>query len=957
MNIQLNDSKKETHAAARLHRVASKKETIKIMLEKRFIGYYVDLMLLPHDAIVRQLRGNCIIKTYNKMKYRQSLCIILLMFCISIHLSAQNNVSTINKLTQYVDIVDQFSKTLPQEKVYLHFDNSTYYQGDDIWFSCYLVTSGGHEASMLSKTLYVELLNPGGEVIETQILKVENGRCHGSFKLGKLPFYSGFYEVRAYTKYMLNFGDDVIFSRTFAVYDTPKKPGDYQEKNLMKYGRGLYPILRPKPVKEKTVSLKFFPEGGNLVNGVPSRIAFEATDAYGNPIEVSGAVVTENKETLVRFKSVHDGRGVFSFTPSDKVQSGDKAPKIIVDYNGKKYNFDLPTVLPKGIVLKVDNLSSPYSIGISVLSNSETPKGIFGLVLMSGSALQKDLIIDTSEGKPIDFKIDKTNLPAGVSRIILFDAAGQIVADRLLFVTQMDYLAIKEKADKASYKPYEQVNMQFGITDQDSIPVETTFSVSIRDKQNDVKPDQDIQSNLLLMSEIKGYVHNPDYYFESDDLIHQQALDLLLMVQGWHRYSWNWVNGTKPFELKHQPEKGIEINGQVVSFVKSTPKPNVNVSTLILQKNDSTKLNNSFTESFVTDSLGRFSFTADVEGRWDMVFAVTEKGKKKDHRTVLDKLFSPEPKRYRYTDLFAHIPSSEEDKLIATDTLLGTSKDSIAKVTPPINYDSIAPTGGKGKVLHLKEVVVKAKKSYEMEIIDTNRARSMAYYDVYAEQDKIRDKGGIPETDLKDFLLKMNKDFYQSPKDLEDNIRTYKTKAPVYVHESPQLTVDLDDYILKYKTNVPLFVVDYKRTSLDDNIMIKQSVRADYIKSIYISENPLSVLDYFIRPAWMNLDDPRGKFSCVVFLEMFPEWKSSTAGKGVRKTWLDGYSQVKEFYSPNYSILPSEPDYRRTLYWNPSVKTDEEGKALIQFYNNSSCRSFSISAETITPQGVIGVLK
>ena len=854
--------------------------------------------------------------------YRKTAGLLLLTLCVIVHLTAQNNDSTINKLTQYVGIVDQFSKNLPQEKVYLHFDNSIYYQGDDIWFNCYLVTSGQHEASPLSKTLYVELLNPGGEVINKQILKVENGKCHGNFTLNKLPFYSGFYEVRAYTKYMLNFGEDILFSRTFAVYDKPTKPGAYAEKSLMKYGRGLYPILRRKPIKEKTVSLKFFPEGGNLVKGVSSRIAFEATDAYGNPIEVSGSVVNEDKEILVRFKSVHDGRGVFSFTPSDKQQS--KAPKIVVDYNSKKYNFDLPTILPKGIVLKADNLSSPDSIGISLQSNSETPKGIFGLVLMSGSTLQKYLIIDTSEGNPIDFRIAKQNLPAGVSRIILFNAAGQIVGDRLLFIHSNKKLSIQEKTDKASYKPYEQVNMQFGISEKDTIPVETTFSVSVKDGQNDIKPDQDIQSNLLLMSEIKGYVHHPDYYFESNDLIHQQALDLLLMVQGWHRYSWNWVNGTKPFELKHQPEKGIEINGQVVSFVKSTPKPKVNVSTLISQKNDSTKLNNSFMECFVTDSLGRFGFTADVEGRWNMIFAVKEKGKKKDYRTVLDKLFSPEPRRYRYTDLFAHIPNPEEEKLIATDPLIYAAKDSIVKVLSKINYDSIASKGGKSKVLHLKEVVVKAKKwSKEMDVID-DRTRSMAYYDVSAEQDKIQDEGGTPETSLIYFLRKINKDFHLSHgKGLAD-----------------------DTFI--YKTLLPFFVIDHERLPLG-KCEVLDYIRVNYVKSIYISEDFSTLLNYGLDPM---------QFSCVVFLEMFPDWKPvDETGKGVRKTWLDGYSQVKEFYSPNYSKLPPELDYRRTLYWNPSVKTDKDGKALIQFYNNSSCHNFTISAETITPQGVIGVMK
>ncbi|WP_041620144.1 hypothetical protein [Paludibacter propionicigenes] len=868
---------------------------------------------------------------------KKTAVLLLFGFCLIIQVSGQSNDTIVNKLVQYVSIVDHFSKNLPQEKVYLHFDNSTYYQGDDIWFSCYLVASGFHKTSTLSQTLYVELLNPGGEVIDKQILKVENGRCHGSFKLSKLPFYSGFYEVRAYTKYMLNFGEETIFSRTFAVYDKPTKPGAYEEKSLMKYGRGSYPVLRKAPVKEKAVTLKFFPEGGNLVAGVTSQVAFEATDAYGNPIEVSGQVIGENKETIVRFKSVHDGKGVFTYTPtkalSTQKNKADKFPQATLDYKEKKYTFDLPAVHPQGIVLKVDNLSSPDSIGVSVLSNNDTPSGIFGLVLLSGSYLHEYMMIDTSEGKPIDFRICKTNFPAGVLRLILFNSQGQILCDRLLFIHQTEKLNIQAKMDKKSYNPNEQINMQFALTERDTIPVETTFSVSVKDKQNDVKPDQDIQSNLLLMSEIKGYVHNPDYYFESNDSIHQRALDLLLMVQGWHRFNWAWVDDTKPFQLKHQPEKGIEINGQVVSFIRSIPKPNVKVSSLISQKDDSTKLFNSFTEYFVTDSLGRFSFNADVQGRWEMIFAVREKRKKKDYRTVLDKLFSPSPKQYRYTDLFSHIPNPEEDNPIVTDALLRAVNDSTAIAVPKINYDSVAKKGVQGKMLHLKEVVVKAKKHSKEKDILENRSKSLAYYDVYAEQDKVLDQGGVTEDFLGDFLVKKNKDFS-------------------WLYHGP-------DKILRYKTKLAFLVVDYKMTYREESFNTPKNLRAECVKSMYISEDERSIVNYVVPIEWKDpVEGPPSLYGCVVFIEIFPDWNSPTQpGKGVRKTWLDGYSQVKEFYSPNYSILPPEEDYRRTLYWNPSIKTDKDGKALIQFYNNSSCKSFSISAETITPRGVIGVLK
>ena len=126
-----------------------------------------------------------------------------------------------------------------------------YYQGDPVWFQCYVVTSELNRPSDLSKTLYVELLNPGGEVIAKRVLPVRNGRCHGSFELTQLPFYSGFYEVRAYTKYMLNFGEEVIFSRVLPVFDKPRAAGDFKEKNIQRYAVYKYPQVRKKRLRRK----------------------------------------------------------------------------------------------------------------------------------------------------------------------------------------------------------------------------------------------------------------------------------------------------------------------------------------------------------------------------------------------------------------------------------------------------------------------------------------------------------------------------------------------------------------------------------------------------------------------------------------------------------------------------------------------------------------------------------
>ena len=142
------------------------------------------------------------------------------------------------RLQGFVSALEQFGKALPQEKVYLHLIIPAISQGDQIWFQCYVVTSEFNRPTAWSKTLYVELLNPGGEIVSRQILPIRNGRCQGNFTLTHLPFYSGFYEVRAYTKYMLNFGEATVFSRIFPVFDKPDSEGDYNPKrNLPTSGK------------------------------------------------------------------------------------------------------------------------------------------------------------------------------------------------------------------------------------------------------------------------------------------------------------------------------------------------------------------------------------------------------------------------------------------------------------------------------------------------------------------------------------------------------------------------------------------------------------------------------------------------------------------------------------------------------------------------------------------------
>jgi hypothetical protein len=274
--------------------------------------------------------------------------------------------STVQKLMGYAAALNNFGKALPQEKVYLHLDNTSYYQGDKIWFQAYVVTSDYNKPTTLSRTLYVELLNAGGTVINKVTLPIVNGRCNGDFALNHLPFHSGFFEIRAYTKYMTNFGEDVIFSRVIPVFDKPEKEGNYEEKRMlrMRKANSRYIVKREWETRDDEVTLKFFPEGGNLVAGVQSQVAFEATDKGGAPLEVEGHIVGKGGEQRAQFATKHEGRGVFDYTPTE----GDKAE---VEYGGKKYRFDLPNAQEQGAVMRVDNVTMRDSVKVCFIIDKD----------------------------------------------------------------------------------------------------------------------------------------------------------------------------------------------------------------------------------------------------------------------------------------------------------------------------------------------------------------------------------------------------------------------------------------------------------------------------------------------------------------------------------------------------------------------------------------------------------
>lgn len=870
--------------------------------------------------------------------------------------------SAMSRLMGYAEHVNSFGNMIPQEKVYLHFDNTSYYHGDRIWFAGYVVSAYDNRPEVLSRTLYVELLDPGGVVVERRILPIENGRCHGDFSLTHLPFRSGFYEVRAYTKYMLNFDVRGIFSRVLPVFDEPRQTGDYADMRLLRYDDMKYEMKRPRTDRDRGVSLRFYPEGGNLVSGLVSRVAFEAADGSGRPIEIAdGRIVDRSGAVRVEFSTLYDGRGAFDYVPAE----GDEAE---IEIDGRARRFPLPAVEPQGVVLRVDNMSSADSVRFAVYRSVGQQPEVFGAAVVCGGRLRNFSILDMTVDSVLTFALPRTDLTAGVARVVLCNSAGKILADRLFFSRRGAVAEVNVSADKERYDPYEKVVLTIEGRDADGAPLSAPVSLSVRDADNEVEGGGSIMTDLLLMSEIRGYVRRPWYYFEADDVPHREALDQLLMVQGWRRYDWGVWSGSKPFDLKYLPEQGIEVNGRVIHFSTKKPLSDIQLS-VVLRKRGEEDLPDSLRSpvpiGFVdVDSVGRFSFGGNFSGEWSMTFSVTnERNRRKYSRILLDRAFSPPTRAYMAGEMRV-TPACEADAQGG-----GVALRSPEPIADTLLWREPADTAGDmtQRVHRIEEVVVRGDDLSDEAKIFRNRSTAVRYYDVPSEVENLRDEGDLTR-DLYEVLSHLDENFlirrasmsYGRGKDTMDKSSAIGVesslgeRAGVTESDSGGHMETYGEWNVSYKGKEVLFVVNHKPSW--ETLLKADLLRLAAIRSIYVNEEASVICDYADRQ--MSPLDALSRYSCVVFVETYPENEiPAEAGRGIRKTWVDGYDTPAEFYMPDYSSMPAEEDYRRTLYWNPELVLDGNGSAEVTFYNNGRCRRMRIGAETVTAGGAVGVFE
>ena len=856
---------------------------------------------------------------------------LILAWLLAIGTTASAQSSAFQSLLYHVQNTYQFSQICQQEKVYLHFDNTAYFQGDVIWFSAYVVNASNHTPAP-SKVLYVELLSPNGVVLRQLKLKVENGRTSGSLPLvdvsteearalrGVTALPSGFYEVRAYTRTMLNFDDAAVFSRVFPVYEAPEKEGNYSDP-IMRPWDNPYDVQRPKAEKTKTLTVSFYPEGGNLVMGTPCRIAFKAIGDNGLGVEVSGTIDQE-EQAPIALTTLHDGMGQFTLTPTKKRHTAE------FTYEGKKYTFRLPEPVDKGYTLMADNLR-PGQLRGRLTGYAGCPDELLGVMLICrGSVAYFDTL--SIRGGTAGFAIPKEKLPTGVHQLTLFNAQGRIFAQRQLFINNgIEAGNIAVTTTNTQYEPFAPVTMHVQTTAPDGTPMPTTLSLSVRDNQDlGTAYADNIFTNMLLSSELKGYIHHPEYYFESNDTEHTRALDLLMMTQGWTRYNWTQMARVEPFYIKHYVEDGLVIDGCVLGRLRDVPVEGATVKLRLYSPDRSQKQ-----ETYVvTDENGSFGFAVEeFYDKWDMFLAVTKDDKELDCRIRLDRASRPAVRAYTDADTYLPLhPTAMHDTLVAVekDPFLQANPDSVFLL------DNVDIHGRK------KYVDFLTFKAYNAEE-DTEFHLDQGKY-TYMVRDYLTEKGYNIDYSIYDGVIPVG----TSTRD--EYIEWSLLQCPIndrrvlwYLHDensewmkssyTPGFDIDMEDVksIIVYDSPFEYMAIPFVKDVISPDLLLK------------INNPPL------------EYSGPHGLY--VIDITMYPKGLRKSKVKGQRQTTFRGYTTGTEFYAPEYPDGPikGDVDYRRTLYWNPALTTDTNGQAEVLFYNNGYSKQFHISAEGITPQGVL----
>ncbi len=817
------------------------------------------------------------------MKTRLTLSIALFITLFSSFMSISNGDELIKKI---VAQLESYMYKTPQEKVYIHLDKPYYMAGETMWLKGYLLGATVHNIDSVSGVLYVDLIHSNSQkIVKHLTLQCMGGTTNGDIKLDS-TLAEGNYILRGYTHFMQNFSEDFYFKKDIKIWQTkPSSDKDY-----------------PNTAELTDVSeFQFFPEGGNLVDNITSRVGFKGTNKWGRGVDISGTIINNNTKDSVTFiKSEHLGMGTFSFMPQPNTTYTAKVKKS----DGSVATFNLPQALPQGYVMQVDNISGKKDVKVYISLSNPQPEDKAEDLLLIGQ--QRGITCFTAKipnkRKSILVNVPRQDIPDdGILQLTLFNPKGEPACERLVFIKKQEQqVNIKITSDRATYKPREKVTLNIEAIDSSGQPVQGNFSLVATDAKQVAPPQYEgnILSYILLTSDLKGYIEDPAYYFTPKDFKANIHLDYLMMTQGWRRFIWKDVLTEQYPRLNYAVENGLSITGKALRYNKK-PSPKAKMTLLLKQK----EVKNPLIAVEECDSSGHFAFynLAFQDTCQVLVQAVKEKGGK-----GLDILLDTVPIPKVYKPLYP---------------------------TLPITFDAAS----------LAEFIKRAAESLELERqLQLREDRMLQTVEIKARKVQKTDSRRIYGENTGKTIKLTDADCinYRTVYDIVQaqvaGVQvTFVDGEQVANSRGGKLTFAIDGFITDDAFVSSIFPCDVE--SID---VLRGADAAIFGLSAGGGSGVVNVLTKSGNPNYTG--------------------GSSRPTPGIVTGNRVGYTIAREFYAPQYDVSKPEhdlPDFRSTIHWQPYVKTDKQGKATVTFWNTDAKTKVKVQIEGFSNKGRMGVGK
>lgn len=438
-------------------------------------------------------------------------------------------------------LVNRFKKyrenTL-QEKIYAHIDRTFYLTGETLWFKVYNVDGTLHQPVDVSKVAYAEVLDAANFAVLQAKIELDQGMGNGSFFI-PASLSSGNYRLRVYTGWMKNFLPEYYFDQHITIVNPFVAPELQTQRN------------------QHTCQIDFFPEGGNLVSGIRSKVGYRIHARSGDHSACTALIVDDSNDTLATIVPGRSGLGNFYFTP----ESNRRYRAVVRGKTGTTSTHALPQVHNTGYVMHLEDKAE--NIEVTIRAKEVSQRGVYLFV----HARQ---IITRAERKDLDnhtatFTLSRKDLAEGISHFTIFDGNLQPVCERLYFIYPRKELRVSISANQKVFLPRKKVSVTLETRNSNGVPGPAHLSMAVYKTDSLPQPGRKgILPYLWLDADLTGTVESPEYYFSTEGAEVQTAMDNLMLTHGWRRFDWAEVLNSQ-YIYEFLPE----VRGHIVTGVIS----------------------------------------------------------------------------------------------------------------------------------------------------------------------------------------------------------------------------------------------------------------------------------------------------------------------------------------------------------------------------------------------------